>query len=245
MRSKQGESGGNLLISVVIPAFNEEKYLLRCLNAFNNQKYPKDRFQVTVVDNNSTDMTFQIAKKWGAKVVSEKRQGNVFALKRGMDEAKGDIIAVTDADSQVCPDWLSIIEKAFGDPDLVAVTGSVRMDAKSKIIGRSMDKAYTILMNIGAFIGKPNLSAFNLAVRRNAFLKVGGVNTLFEMSSDVDLGIRLRKIGKIKLVNDMRVVTSFRRWQRAFLSTLWDYIRGHIYAAWLHKPPPVKQSVVR
>lgn len=232
-------------ISVVVAAFNEEKYLPACLFSIVNQECPRDKFDITVVDNNSTDNTAQIAKKFGANVVEEKRQGNTFALKRGMDEAKGDIVAVTDADSQVASDWLSIIEKIFIDPDVVAITGSICLDAKSRLIGISMELLYKITMHISAFIGKPNLSGFNFAVRKDAYLKVGGVNTLFTMSPDVDLGIRLNKIGKIKIVDDLRVSTSFRRWESGFLPTLLDYAKGHIYAAWLRKPPPVKQTAIR
>lgn len=231
-------------ISVVVTAFNEEKYLGRCLEALKKQDY-EGSFEIIVVDNNSTDRTSQIAKEFGARVILEKRQGNTFALKRGMDDAKGDIIASTDADSQVAPDWLSVIGKVFTDPDVVAVTGSISLDAKSKLIGISMEHLYGIIMHLGALIGKPNLSGFNFAVRKDAYLKVGGVNTLFTMSPDVDLGIRLNKIGKIKIVDDLRVATSFRRWESGFLSTLFDYAKGHIYAAWLRKPPPVKQTVIR
>lgn len=236
----------NFLISVVVTAFNEEKYLSKCLEALNNQTYPKNKFSITVVDNNSTDRTVQIAKEFGVRVISEKRQGNTFALKRGMDEARGDVIAVTDADTQVDNNWLWTINKIFLDSKVVAATGSMYMDAKSKITGRLIDIAYLIIMHIGMFIGKPNLSGFNFAVRRNAFLQVGGINILFEMSSDVDLGIRLNKIGKIRMVNDLRVVTSSRRLERSgFLRILWDYVKGHIYAAWLRKPPSIKQAAIR
>lgn len=235
-----------LLISVVITAFNEEKYLSKCLESLNNQTYPKNKFSITVVDNNSTDKTVEIAKKFGARVISEKRQGNMFALKHGMDDAKGDIIAVTDADTQVDKDWLWTTNKIFADSKVVGATGSMSIDAKSKIIGKLIDIAYMIIVNVGVLIGKPNLSGFNFAVRRQAFLKVGGVNPLFEMSSDVDLGIRLNKIGKIRMVNDLRVVTSSRRLEKSGLfPTLWDYVRGHIYAAWLRKPPPIKQAAIR
>lgn len=245
MKNKQEKSNKKLFISVVVPAFNEERYLPLCLKSLTNQTYPKDRFQITVVDNNSTDKTSQIAKEFGAKVILEKRQGNTFALKRGMDEAKGDIIASTDADSKVAPDWLLIIGKEFLDPKVVAITGSVRLDGRSRLMALSMDILYIVSMHISAFIGKPNLSGFNFAVRKDAYLKVGGVNTLFTMSPDVDLGIRLNKIGKVKVVNDLRVTTSFRRWENEFLPTLFDYAKGHIYAAWFRKPPPVKQTVIR
>lgn len=246
MKNKQKKSNKKLFISVVVSAFNEEKYLPLCLESLNKQTYPRDRFNVTVVDNNSTDKTSQIAREFGAEVILEKRQGNTFALKRGMDEAKGDIIAGTDADSQAAPGWLSIIEKTFIDQDVVAVTGSICLeDAKSRLLGMSMELLYKITMHISAFIGKPNLSGFNFAVRKDAYLKVGGVNTLFTMSPDVDLGIRLNKIGKVKVVNDLRVTTSFRRWENEFLPTLFNYAKGHIYAAWFRKPPPVKQTVIR
>lgn len=232
-------------ITVVITAFNEEKYLPLCLKSFRNQRYPKDRFQITVVDNNSTDRTSQIAKEFGAKVILEKRQGYVFALKRGMDEAKGNIIAATDADSQVMPNWLLTIKEAFTDPEVVAVTGSVRLNARSRLMGISMDILYAILMHISVFIGKPNLSGFNFAVRKDAFLKVGGLNTMFEMSPDVDLGTRLNKIGRVKVINSLSVLTSARRWEEGFMPTLWEYAKGHFYAAWLRKPPKVKQKPVR
>lgn len=236
----------NFLISVVVTAFNEEKYLPKCLAALNNQTYPKDKFSITVVDNNSTDRTAQIAKEFGVRVISEKRQGNTFALKRGMDEARGDVIAVTDADTQVDNNWLWTIAKIFSDSEVVAATGSMYMDTRSKIKGRLVEMIYAILANVVAFIGKPNLSGFNFAIRRKAFLQVGGINTLFKMSSDVDLGIRLNKIGKIRMVNDLRVATSSRRLERSgFLRTLWDYVKGHIYAAWLRKPPPIKQVIIR
>lgn len=232
-------------ISVVIPAFNEERYLPLCLESFKSQAYPKDRFQIIVVDNNSTDKTSQIAKEFGAKVILEKRQGNTFALKRGMDTANGDIIAGTDADSKIASDWLLTIGKEFLDPKVVAITGSVRLGAKSALMGTLMNILYIISMHISAFIGKPNLSGFNFAVRKDAFLKVGSINSMFGMSPDVDLGIRLSKVGRVKVVNKLSVVTSARRWEEGFWPTLWDYFKGYIYAAWLRKPPKIKQKPVR
>lgn len=232
-------------ISIVVPSYNEEKYLSNCLKTIAHQKSPKDRYEVIVVDNNSTDGTFQIAKEFGAKVVLEKRQGYVFALKRGMDEAKGDIIAVTDADTKVSSNWLSVIEKVFKDPNIVAITGRVKLDIKSKFIKVSTSALYTIFLHISEFIDKPNLTGFNFAVRKDAFLKVGGVNTLFEMSPDVDLGIRLNKIGIVKVINSLSVLTSARRWEERFVPTLWEYAKGYIYTTWLRKPPKVKQKPVR
>ena len=232
------------LITVVIPAFNEEKYLRYCLEALKKQSY-KNNFETIVVDNNSTDKTYQVAKEFGARIISEKKQGYVFALKRGMDKAKGDIIAVTDSDTQVREDWLSVIDKAFKNPKVAAVTGVVKLDYKSKLVSISLSALYTIFINISTFIGKPNLSGFNFAVRKDALLKVGGVNTLFAMSPDVDLGIRLGKTGEVKVVNNLSAFTSARRWEEGFVPTLWEYTKGYVYTTWLRKPADVKQKPVR
>lgn len=238
------KSQNHPLITVVIPAFNEEKYLRHCLEALKKQSY-KSNYETIVVNNNSTDKTLQVAKEFGAKIILEKKQGYVFALNRGMEEASGDIIAVTDADTQVSSDWLSIIDKAFKNPKVAAVTGVVKLDYKSKLVSISLSALYTIFINISTFIGKPNLAGFNFAVRKNAFLKAGGVNTKFEMSPDVDLGIRLGKMGEVKVVNSLSAFTSARRWEEGFVPTLWEYTKGYVYTTWLRKPADVKQKPIR
>lgn len=230
---------------MVIAAFNEEKYLPSCLSSLKAQNFPKDDYEVIVADNNSTDNTVKIAKDFGAGVIQETKQGYVFALNKGMNKAKGDIIAVTDADTKVSSNWLSIIEKAFVDPQVVAITGRVKLNTKSKFVNISTSALYTLFLHMSALIDKPNLNGFNFAVRKEVFLKVGGLSTLFEMSPDVDLGIRLNKIGIVKVVNSLSVLTSARRWEDRFVPTLWEYAKGYIYTTWLRKPSKVKQKPVR
>ncbi len=82
-------------ISVIIPAYNEEKGIAKTI-----EKIPKEVFEIIVVDNNSTDKTAEVAKKLGAKVIRETKQGYGYALQKGFKEAKGDIIVTLDADAQ-------------------------------------------------------------------------------------------------------------------------------------------------
>ena len=65
------------------------------------------------------------------------------------------------------------------------------------------------------------------------------------MSPDIDLGLRMNKKGKVVLVNDMNVVTSFRRWSNNPLDAFWTYLKGYLWSVWLRRPPPVKQNVIR
>ena len=108
-------------ISVVVPAYNEEAVIERCLNALVNQIVPVD--EILVVDNNSTDRTAEIAEKYreyGVRVIRETVQGLIPARNRGFDEATGDILGRIDADTVVEPDWSQRLAEAFADPDVAA-----------------------------------------------------------------------------------------------------------------------------
>ena len=82
-------------ISVVIPAFNEEKDIAIVINTAKKCEYVKE---IIVVDNLSTDKTGEIALKEGAKVIKCDKQGKGYAMEKGMKEVTGDIVVFLDAD---------------------------------------------------------------------------------------------------------------------------------------------------
>src|SRR5437667_1575535 len=155
-------------ISVVIPAFNEEKYLPSCLQALANQTYPRDKFEIIVVDNNSTDRTSKIAATVRAKVVTEKKQGHVFALNAGMQKAQGEIIAVTDADTKVSKNWLETIDKIFDDQSIVGITGSIKLETQSIFLSLFLQKLYHLFLQFNFLCNKPHFAGPNMALRRSA-----------------------------------------------------------------------------
>jgi glycosyltransferase involved in cell wall biosynthesis len=232
-------------VSVVITAYNEEEYLPRCLLALSKQTFPKDRFEVIVVDNNSTDKTAEIAKSYGATVIKEEKQGNTFALKRGLLEAKGEIIASTDADTVVSNRWVEVIYNAFLDPKVVAATGPADIETKNKAFYIFARNFYDVFVKFHILIGKSAITGFNFAVRKKTLEEIGGVDEKFTMSPDVDLGIRMGKKGKVIFLKDMVALTSYRRWQENPSKTFWTYFKGYLWSIWFRKPPPVKQNVVR
>jgi glycosyltransferase involved in cell wall biosynthesis len=112
-------------VSVIVPAYNEEALIHQCLTALKSQDYPRD-LEILVVDNNSTDRTAEVAQSWGARLVREEKRGYVFALKRGTEEASGDILIYTDADTIVPSNWVSTIVAVLeANPDAAAVGGWV------------------------------------------------------------------------------------------------------------------------
>lgn len=234
-----------ILISVVVAAYNEEKNLPSCLESVLSQDFPKDEYEILVVDNNSKDKTVEIAKKYGARVVTEVRQGNTYAISKGMNSANGEIIATLDADTIARPNWLSLIKETFSDENVVGATGNADIKSGSKIMDFLSPILYRAFLQFNFLIGKPHLTGFNLVVRKKAYDKVGGINEKFTMSPDVDLGLRIGKIGKVVYVDKMRVLTSFRRWQDNPLKTIYTYMSGYLWTVWFRKPPPVKQNVIR
>ena len=79
-----------MFISVVVPALNEEKYIGHCLSSLRAQHYPRELYEIIVVDNASTDRTAEIARRFGLKVVFEPQRGVGRARHRGAQEARGE-----------------------------------------------------------------------------------------------------------------------------------------------------------
>ncbi len=232
-------------ISVVIPAYNEEKYLPGCLDTLNKQTYPRESFEIIVVDNNSKDKTAQIAKDKGAKVYQETEQGYIFALNRGLQEAKGEIIAVTDCDTEVTPAWLTEIAKGFADPKVVGATGNMKVKEKSPLVTFLSSSFYNWFVRANFLVGKPHIAGFNLAVRSRALKEVGGVDKAYTTGGDVDLGLRLKKVGKVVFLNKAWTHASMRRFDKSFTRALREFGKAYIWTVWLRRSPGIKLNTIR
>ena len=221
-------------ISVIIPAFNEEKFLPKCLESLKRQDF-KD-FEIIVVDNNSKDKTAEIAKKFGVLLLKEKRQGVAFARQKGAESAKGEILAFTDADTILPKNWLSRISKEFEkDKNLVAFGGSLEFYSgpiSAKLASKYLSKIFFLLDQF--FSGGPNLMGCNMAIKREAFFKVGGFNKKLKLNEDVEISYRLRKIGKIKFDQNFKVKTSGRRFRYGLIFGVINYAPTTIWR-WLFK----------
>lgn len=211
-------------ISVVIPAYNEEKHLPLCLSALRKQTFTD--FEVIVVDNNSKDKTAEIARRFGAQVVKETRQGMTPARERGFRAAKAEIIARTDADTAVSPNWLETIHQAFHKhPAAVGITGPWL--SSSPQISDKIVTAYSYLLSVklGRLItGYPFLTGPNMAVRKSAWRKLKVNTDDAKVHEDIDLSFHLGKVGSILWQPQMKVFFSFRRIEENPLKGLTRYL---------------------
>lgn len=231
------------LISVVIPAYNEEKYIRDSLESLKKQTFTN--FEIIVTNNNSSDKTAEIARKFGAEVVLEKEQGYVFALNTGLKSARGEIIAVTDADTIVPSHWLASITRAFEDPQVAAVTGPLKHKTKSVVIDEVAFFLYCLFLRINFLVGKPHMSGPSMAIRKSVFEKIGGLNIKYQISADVELGLQARKYGKVLLIQDLTVLASPRRWKNGIINEFLRYTQAYFAAVWFGIPPHGRQKPVR
>lgn len=107
-------------VSVIAPVYNDEKRVGLLIESLINQDYPKDKFEVIIVDNNSQDNTRAIVQKYSVTLLVETRiQSSYAARNTGLSKAKGEIIAFIDSDCIADPCWLKEGVAAIADADLV------------------------------------------------------------------------------------------------------------------------------
>src|SRR3989304_1863883 len=101
------------MISIIIPTYNEENYIEKCLKSLSNQTLPRNKYEIIIVDGGSKDRTIDIARKYVDKVIRQKSKGVGGARNDGVNAAKYGVIATTDADVIVPDNWLERIVKRF------------------------------------------------------------------------------------------------------------------------------------
>lgn len=232
-------------ISVVIPAYNEELFLPNLLTSLKNQTFSQP-FEIIVVDNNSTDKTAEIAKKFGARVIYEKKRGYAHACNAGFTAAKADIIARADADYVLPIDWLEKIWKSFEKhPDVIALGGPLYPLESHFWENIIYYPGIVIWMYLLKALGRGFLFP-NMAVRKSAYIKTGGFNTKLQFGEDTEMCLALKRIGKVAFVPSIYIYTSIRRMRSlGFIQTVFGYSFGNQIAMWLGKEANVGLEPVR
>lgn len=207
-------------LSFVIPAYNEEKYIARCLESITEElrRTPCDA-EIIVVNNASTDKTRQIVKKYpDVKIVDEPIKGLVRARRAGFLAAKGDLLANVDADTMLTPGWIQKVVKEFSkNPKLAALSGPFIYYDLPKKINYLVKVFYfiafaTYFLNRFILRGGSMLQGGNFVVRRSALEKIGGYNTdIYFYGEDTDLACRLHNIGQVKWTFGLPMYASGRR----------------------------------
>jgi glycosyltransferase involved in cell wall biosynthesis len=205
-------------VSAVIPAYNEEKYIGNCLEGLTNQIEKPD--EIIVVDNNCTDKTCEIAQKFNVKIVKEKNQGMIYARNAGFNAAQYEIIARTDSDTVLPPDWIFKIKKTFeADPALGALSGPTRDYGRPITKGINYIPSLMFFDILGFIFRNGCLYGPNMSLRKSIWEKVKNNVCLDDskVHEDIDLSIHLRKLARIKF--DRKLIIGTRRVEWAKIGT--------------------------
>ncbi len=211
------------MISVIVPALNEEESIGNCLCSLQEQDIDRDSYEIIVVDGGSDDRTREIARQYADRVVSQKRSGIGGARRDGAEASRGDILVFTDADTLHRRDWLERIRENLTTRGYDVSTGPVHFydrTCRSDLI-RLWRKQYAFFHLFGFYW----LIGSNVAVKREAYDRTGGHRDI-SILEDYDLSVRMFKAGDIACCYDPRqtVYTSARR-----LSKLFAYITTYMY----------------
>jgi len=204
------------MISVVVCAKNEEKYIKKCLQCLKRQTMKPE---IIVVDGNSTDKTYDIAKKYADKIVREKKhEGIAKARNLGWKTAKGDIIAYCDADCLPPNDWIEKISKLMKDN--ICIFGPL-IPYDARIEARIGLKVWgDLFLRAISKLDYPCICASNAAFKKEILKKHPFRLNFLE---DFDLGNRLRKVGKVKCCKELYMLISARRFKKGFHRTAFKY----------------------
>ena len=183
-----------MLVSVVIPAHNAAGTLPKCVKACLNQTYTQ--VEVIVVDDGSEDDTPQAAQSFPIRYIRQDQAGPAAARNRGAREARGDLVAFTDADCIPEPDWVERLVEGFTRDGIVGVGGTYGIANPDNLLARIVHEE--IMARHARFGDEVDfLGSFNVAYRRSAFEAVGGFDEAFSAPSaeDNDLAYRLADAG--------------------------------------------------
>lgn len=187
-------------ISVIIPVYNAEKEIERCIASLLSLSYPKEAYELLFINNNSTDATASILAKnaESISILTEEKPTSYAARNKGIANASGKIIAFTDSDCVVDDNWLFQIEKTFNDnPNISAIQGKSGVFNKTRN-SLALQYKYDDIFKTEVIRedGTCNrIDTRNTAIKKDVIDKVGLFNDSLAYWGDIEYGFRIIENG--------------------------------------------------
>ena len=180
---------GAVKVSIVVASYNSQDTIGECLKSILAQNYPKDAFEVIVMDGESKDNTVKIAQQFPIKVLSI-RLNCPAAYNYAMKIVAYPVLGFIDADAKVEPDWLKKVTPHLAEPGVAGVSGSIEtwnVDNRwARSIGYELKSRYR---RIGKYTGR--IATMNLLLKKSVIEEVGGWDEKLPSQYDTDFGFRM------------------------------------------------------
>lgn len=206
-------------ISVILSVYNDAEPLRHCLDALEKQSYPKDSYEVVVIDDGSDENIKEITTYFRQTIyIRQNHQGTYASRNKGISVAKGEILAFTDADCIPASDWIQKGSEALlGEPECGVIGGKI------EIFFKNPDNPTTVefFESMFAFAQRKYIKEWKFAAAANMFTfkdvfgKVGLFNGTLKSGGDVEWGNRVFKANyRLIFKEDVRVAHAARRYLR-------------------------------
>ncbi|MEN6342164.1 MAG: glycosyltransferase [Methanospirillum sp.] len=210
-------------ISVVVPAYEEEARIERCLASLADQTLAREEYEVIVVDGGSKDRTREIASRYADSVFVQTSAKVGGARNDGVHAARAPLVATTDADCVLPRDW---VERARDDllRDGVVMAYGTVSPIEDTVKNRFSLGLANLLSSIGSRLGFYYTLGCNSAFRRDVFLRIGGYRTI-DAGDDLEIARRMVREGRVLFDRRLRVGFSMRRYdQFGTLRSLYQWV---------------------
>jgi glycosyltransferase involved in cell wall biosynthesis len=190
-------------ISIIIPAYNEERYIAECLTAITSQSITHliNSVEVVVVDNGSTDNTISIAKKYNVKIIHSSADYVGGVRNDGVKETEGEILVFLDSDCVVSPTWLNSAVESLITSESSAVGGQYRLRSNPSIYEK-----YWVLNEPNTVVFSKTLIGGCLITWRAAFKKVDGFSETLTAGEDEDYSRKVMNLNGLKVFPKLDVI---------------------------------------
>jgi cellulose synthase/poly-beta-1,6-N-acetylglucosamine synthase-like glycosyltransferase len=208
------EKQASVFISVIIPARNEEQHINALLQSLQEQHYPKELYEVIIIDDHSTDTTWSLLQAYDANRMQLKtisledhvEERSIIAaykkkaLETGINAAQGKLIVTTDADCRFNPLWLQTIAAFYEANDAKFIAAPVTFYNQPTLLSLFQTLDFLTLQGITAASVYKRFHSMcngaNLAYERSAFYEVNGFNNIDNIPSGDDM-LLMHKIFKL------------------------------------------------
>jgi len=206
-------------VAVIVPVWNGEAVLARCLDALVRQTIPRDTYQIIVVDNGSSDATARIARSYtGVELLEEKRPGSYVARNLGIGRVRAPITAFTDADCEPAPNWLEqVLRAAAANPGFGVLAGKIDLFdeiAQEREVFGDYERLFSFPQ---AHAARGNCATANWASETALLKALGGFDAALKSGGDRQMALRIRDSGHALIYVPAMVVRHPVRASRAEL----------------------------
>ena len=232
-------------VSIVIPAWNEEKGIAGTIQSAINLDYPKNKLEIIVIDDGSKDNTYKIAKEFEkiskqVKVFkNEKNLGKGATMNRAIKMSTGDFIVTMDADNIIVKgDILKKMVSNFNDPKVMCIAPTTAIYNPKGVLQRIQQVEYllgTFLRKAFSSMNSIHITSGAFSIYRKSFFEKYGYFDTTAITEDMEMALRIQ-YNNYLIVNDLRAIAytigprnfislmkQRRRWYTGLLKCLWKY----------------------